>query len=130
MNSTLRRITAFAVGGATAGAVHAIIASPNWRILLLSLVIGFVSGAVAGVIASISAPKFLQGVLTGTAAGLSVGVLSFYLLGSDKTFVIYVTSQIIALAAGALAFRYLIGSSGQSLLFAPPPCKKALDETM
>ncbi len=75
---------------------------------MLSLFIGGLTGAVAGLVASIPAARFVQGALTGAAAGISVGLLSFWLFEQQHSFVPHVGAEIVGCTSAVLIFRYLI----------------------
>jgi hypothetical protein len=107
MNTLARRILLWAASGAAAGVGHALVSGPTLYVTLISLLIGTVSGATAGAVASIPAQKLIQAVLTGAAGGLSVGVLSYWLLGSSRSFGVHISSIVVGFVTGIVVFRYL-----------------------
>ena len=107
MNTLARRILIWAASGAAGGVTYALPSLPTIHVTLISLFIGAVSGATAGAVASIPAQKLIQTVLTGAAGGLSVGVLSYWLLGSSRSFGAHISSTLVGFVAGIVVIRYL-----------------------
>jgi membrane associated rhomboid family serine protease len=106
-----KRILVWSTAGAATGLTHALFTRPNAYTVLTSIFIGITAAIVAGSIASIPMEKITQTILTGAAAGLCVGLLSSWLLGSSQRF----GAQIVGFVAGVATFRFVNSFSRRTL---------------
>ena len=125
MNLVTQRISDYAAGGAVGGATLSILNAGNMTSIFLSLAIGFVAGAAAGAAASVPLPKIRQGLFVGAAAGLCVGLLRYYLLGTEDSLAKSIFVHVPSLGLTGLTIRCFTRESEMTRWFAVPAPGKA-----